>query len=66
MRSHTSIHPATVIVALTSGYAIGGVLGAVAAIPVFAAARVVLLHVIAPTVRSANRRHAQERHAARG
>ena len=53
MHSQTDIRPATVIVAITPGYAIGGILGASAAIPIFAAARVLLNHVIAPAVREA-------------
>jgi predicted PurR-regulated permease PerM len=55
MRTQTDIRPATVIVALVSGYAVAGVLGAIAAIPVFAAARVLLVHVIAPAIRRSAR-----------
>jgi predicted PurR-regulated permease PerM len=51
MRSQTRIHPAAVMVALTTGYTIGGLLGALAAIPMFAAIRVLLRHVIIPAVR---------------
>jgi predicted PurR-regulated permease PerM len=56
MKSQTSVNPAMVIVALTIGYATGGILGAITAIPIFAAARVALLRVIAPTLRVAARR----------
>ena len=55
MRSQTSIHPATVIVALTAGFTIGGILGALAAIPTFAAGRVVVRRVLAPALRRAAR-----------
>jgi predicted PurR-regulated permease PerM len=56
MKSQTSVNPAMVIVALTIGYAIGGILGAIAAIPIFAAARVLVRRAIAPAVRAAARR----------
>lgn len=56
MHSQTAIQPATVIVALTVGFSVGGLLGAITAIPIFAAGRVVILHEIAPMVRRAARR----------
>ena len=55
MHSQTAIQPATVIVALTVGFSVGGLLGAITAIPIFAAARVLILHEIAPMVRRAAR-----------
>jgi predicted PurR-regulated permease PerM len=51
MQSQTHISAALVIVALTMGYSVGGILGAVTAIPVFAAGRVVIAHILAPAVR---------------
>jgi predicted PurR-regulated permease PerM len=51
MRSQTDISPLLVLVALLSGYAAGGLLGALTAIPVVAVARVFLLQVIAPAIR---------------
>lgn len=56
MHSQTAIQPATVIVALTVGFSVGGLLGAITAIPIFAAGRVLILHEIAPIVRRAARR----------
>jgi predicted PurR-regulated permease PerM len=56
MKSQTRVNPAMVIVALTIGYTIGGVLGAIAAIPIFAAARVLVRRAIAPAIRAAARR----------
>jgi predicted PurR-regulated permease PerM len=51
MRSQTNISPLLVLVALLSGYAVGGLLGALTAIPVVAVLRVFLLEVIAPAIR---------------
>jgi predicted PurR-regulated permease PerM len=51
MRSQTDISPMLVLVALLAGYAAGGLLGAVTAIPLIAVARVFLLEVIAPAIR---------------
>jgi predicted PurR-regulated permease PerM len=51
MRSQTSISPLLVLVALLSGYAIGGALGALTAIPVVAVTRIFLLQVVAPAIR---------------
>jgi predicted PurR-regulated permease PerM len=56
MRTQTDIHPATVIVALTVGFEVGGLLGAIVAIPIFAAAQVVMLRVIVPSIRKGHRR----------
>ncbi|HZD55834.1 MAG TPA: AI-2E family transporter [Anaerolineales bacterium] len=52
MRSQTDISPLLVILALISGYTVGGVIGALTAIPMVAALKVVVLEVIAPAVRS--------------
>lgn len=52
MRSQTDISPLLVILALISGYTVGGVIGALTAIPIVAALKVVVLEVIAPAVRS--------------
>ena len=51
MRSQTSISPLLVLVALLGGYAIGGLLGALTAIPVVGVSRVFLLQVVAPAIR---------------
>ena len=51
MRTQTDVRPASVIVALTVGYTLGGLLGALAAIPIFAAARVLVLRVLVPSIR---------------
>ena len=51
MRSQTHLSQALVIVALTMGYAAGSVLGALSAIPIFAAGRVIVRHVVAPRLR---------------
>jgi putative heme transporter len=51
MRSQTSISPLLVLVALLGGYAIGGLLGALTAIPVVAVSRVFALQVVAPAIR---------------
>jgi predicted PurR-regulated permease PerM len=51
MRSQTSISPMLVLVALLSGYAGGGLIGAVVAIPLVAVARVLVIQVLAPAVR---------------
>jgi predicted PurR-regulated permease PerM len=51
MRSQTNISPLLVLVALLSGYAVGGLLGALTAIPVVAVSRVFLLEVVAPAIR---------------
>jgi predicted PurR-regulated permease PerM len=51
MRSQTSISPLLVLVGLLSGFAAGGTLGALTAIPLVAVGRVFLLQVIAPAIR---------------
>jgi predicted PurR-regulated permease PerM len=51
--SQTSMSPLLVLVALLSGYAVGGILGALTAIPVVAVSRVLLLQVVAPAIRRA-------------
>jgi predicted PurR-regulated permease PerM/pterin-4a-carbinolamine dehydratase len=51
MRSQTSISPLLVLVGLLSGYAGGGILGALTAIPLVAVGRVFILDVIAPAIR---------------
>jgi predicted PurR-regulated permease PerM len=51
MRSQTDISPLLVILALLSGYSIGGIIGALTAIPIVAALKVVVLKVIAPAIR---------------
>lgn len=43
MRTQTDLHPSLVILALAAGFSVGGLLGALAALPVFAALRVLLL-----------------------
>lgn len=60
MRSQTDIHPALVIFALAAGLSLGGVLGAVVAIPLFAAARVLVVDLAAPALR----RHLRARRSA--
>jgi predicted PurR-regulated permease PerM len=59
MHSQTNLPPALVVVALTMGYSAGGILGAVAAIPLLSAGRVLLKHLAAPLLRC--RRHAPHR-----
>jgi predicted PurR-regulated permease PerM len=56
MRTQTDLHPALVLIALVAGLSIGGILGALAALPLFAAARVLLL-AAAPAIRRELRRH---------
>jgi predicted PurR-regulated permease PerM len=51
MRSQTEVSALLVLLALAAGYALGGLLGAVVAIPVTAALRVFILMVAAPAVR---------------
>ena len=51
MRSQTDVSPTVTILALFAGGLLGGLLGALAAIPVAAAAHVLVLEVIAPAVR---------------
>ena len=51
MRSQTEISPLLTILALVAGHSIGGLLGALIAIPVAAAVRVFVHEVIAPAIR---------------
>jgi predicted PurR-regulated permease PerM len=51
MRSQTEISPLLVLLALAGGYAVGGILGAIVAIPVTAALRVFIMMVLAPAIR---------------
>lgn len=51
MRTQTDVSPLLTILALFAGGAIGGLLGALIAIPIAAALRVLVLEVIAPAIR---------------
>ncbi|MCU0490176.1 MAG: AI-2E family transporter [Chloroflexaceae bacterium] len=51
MRSQTEIDPLLVLVALLIGGSVGGLLGAIVAIPLAAALRVLIKRVVAPAVR---------------
>lgn len=51
MRSQTNVSPLLSILAIFAGGAIGGLLGALIAIPIAAALRVLVLRVIAPAIR---------------
>jgi predicted PurR-regulated permease PerM len=53
MHSQTDITPGTVLFAVVAGYSIAGILGAIAAVPLFAAARVLVLRVLLPRTRCA-------------
>jgi predicted PurR-regulated permease PerM len=53
MGSQTSMSPLLALVALLGGYSVGGLLGALTAIPVVAVSRVFLLQVVAPAIRRA-------------
>lgn len=52
MHSQTDISPALVIFALASGFAVGGILGGLVAIPLFAAARVLVRSLMVPLIRA--------------
>jgi len=52
MRNQTHVSPLLVLVAVFAGGTIGGVLGALVAIPLVATLRIMVIRVIAPTVRS--------------
>ena len=54
MRSQTSISPLLAVLAVVSGGAIGGILGAVVGIPIVSAADVLIRMVIGPAIRRAN------------
>lgn len=51
MKTQTDLHPALVILALAAGFSVGGLIGALAALPTFAALRVVVV-AVAPYLRS--------------
>lgn len=51
MQGQTDVSPALVIFALTCGFTLGGLLGALVAIPIAAAGRVLVLTVVAPAIR---------------
>jgi predicted PurR-regulated permease PerM len=51
MRSQTEVSPLLVLLALAAGYAMGGLMGAIVAIPVTAALRVFIVMVLAPAIR---------------
>ncbi|MEJ2708298.1 MAG: AI-2E family transporter [Anaerolineales bacterium] len=51
MRGQTDISPLMVIIALTAGYAVGGIFGAIVAIPLTAALRVLFLYLVVPEIR---------------
>ncbi len=51
MRSQTNISPLLVLLALAGGFAVGGLLGALTAIPLVTVARILLLEAVAPAVR---------------
>ncbi len=51
MRSQTGASQATVIFAILAGSSLGGILGALVAIPIAGALRVLLVHVLAPAIR---------------
>jgi predicted PurR-regulated permease PerM len=51
MRGQTDISPLMVIIALAAGYAVGGVFGALVAIPLTAALRVLFLYLAVPEIR---------------
>jgi putative heme transporter len=51
MRSQTDVSPLMVILAILAGGALGGLMGAIVAIPVMAALRVLVEEVIAPAIR---------------
>lgn len=51
MRTQTEVSPLLVVLALFAGGAVGGLLGALVAIPLVAAGRVFVMRVVAPAVR---------------
>jgi predicted PurR-regulated permease PerM len=55
MQSQTDVSPALVIFALACGFAAGGLLGALVAIPIAAALRVLVLTVVAPALKGKER-----------
>jgi predicted PurR-regulated permease PerM len=66
MRTQTDVHPAMVIFAVAAGFSLGGVLGAIVAIPLFAALRVLLVFHGAPVLRRYVRHAAAARRRAPG
>ncbi len=54
MRSQTSISPLLAVLAVVGGYTIGGILGAIVAIPIVAALEVLVNRMIGPALRRAN------------
>jgi predicted PurR-regulated permease PerM len=50
-KSETEVSPALAIFALTCGFALASVLGAIAAVPLCAAAQVVVRSMVAPALR---------------
>jgi predicted PurR-regulated permease PerM len=52
MHSQTDISPALVIFALACGFAVGGIIGGLVAIPIFAAVRVLVRSLVVPLVRA--------------
>jgi predicted PurR-regulated permease PerM len=51
MRSQTEVSPLMVILAILAGSALGGLMGAIVAIPVMAALRVFIEEIVAPAIR---------------
>jgi putative heme transporter len=51
MRSQTEVSPLMVILAILAGSALGGLMGAIVAIPVMAALRVIIEEIVAPAIR---------------
>jgi predicted PurR-regulated permease PerM len=51
MRSQTDVSPLIVILAILAGHALGGLMGAIVAIPVAAALRVFIEEILAPAIR---------------
>ncbi len=52
MRSQTTVSQVTVLFALVAGYEVGGILGALVAIPLSAGVRILVIRVFAPGIRS--------------
>ena len=56
MKTQTDLHPALVVLALAAGFSVGGLIGALTALPTFAALRVLVLAAAPSVRRSASRR----------
>ncbi|HEY3376902.1 MAG TPA: AI-2E family transporter [Armatimonadota bacterium] len=56
MQRHVSLHPVTVILALFTGGSLFGIVGALLAIPLTAAGRIILLETIFPLIQGKTRR----------